>query len=107
MNTMLVSVTEYTREIGIHIAMGAKGTHVLMQFLIEAIFIGIIGSVIGILLGILSSVIIGHFAEWPITITPYSIVLSSLFSVAVGVFFGSYPTRKAANLNTIDVLRYE
>lgn len=107
MNIMLVSVTERTREIGIRMAVGAKGRHVLMQFMIEAIFIGILGGVIGILLGIFASIMVADFAGWPITITVFSILLSSIFSVAVGVFFGWYPARKAANLNPIDALRYE
>jgi putative ABC transport system permease protein len=107
MNIMLVSVTERTREIGIRLAVGAKGSHVLLQFLIEAIFIGLLGGALGIGLGVLASVLVAKFAGWPITITVFSIVLSSVFSASVGIFFGWYPARKAARLNPIDALRYE
>lgn len=107
MNIMLVSVTERTREIGIRLAIGAKGRHVLLQFLIEAIFIGILGGALGIGLGVVASILVAKFAGWPITITVFSILLSSIFSASVGVFFGWYPARKASNLNPIDALRYE
>jgi putative ABC transport system permease protein len=107
MNIMLVSVTERTREIGIRRAVGAKGKDVLTQFIIEAVFISFLGGLIGILLGVTISSLVAKFGGWPVTITLYSIVLSFLFSAAVGLFFGWYPARKAAHLNPIDALHYE
>jgi len=107
MNIMLVSVTERTREIGIRMGVGARGRDVLLQFLIEALMISLIGGIIGVGLGILTSELIAHGMSWPITITIQSILLSFLFSTAIGIFFGWYPARKAANLNPIDALRYE
>ncbi|HEX7418674.1 MAG TPA: ABC transporter permease [Thermoanaerobaculia bacterium] len=107
MNIMLVSVTERTREIGIRMAIGAKGRHVLLQFLFEAITLAIVGGVIGVGLGIAASVIVKHFAGWPIVVTPESIALSFGVAAFVGVFFGYYPARKAARLDPIDALRYE
>jgi len=107
MNIMLVSVTERTREIGIRMAVGAKGRDILFQFIIESIFISFLGGILGILLGILASVIVGKLGGWPVVITGVSILLSFAFSTAVGLFFGWYPARKAANLNPIDALRYE
>jgi len=107
MNIMLVSVTERTREIGIRMAIGAKSRDVLIQFMIESIFISFIGGIIGVILGIAISLSVSRFGEWPITIAPSSIAISFLFSAVVGIFFGWYPARKAANLNPIDALRYE
>ncbi|MGZ3861669.1 MAG: ABC transporter permease [Bacteroidia bacterium] len=107
MNIMLVSVTERTREIGIRMAVGAKGRDVLIQFMIESIFISFLGGLIGITLGVVISGMVAKFGGWPIVVTPASILLSFLFSTAVGVFFGWYPARKAANLNPIEALRYE
>ncbi len=107
MNIMLVSVTERTREIGIRLAIGAKGRDVLVQFMIEAIFISFIGGLIGVLLGIAASGLVAHFGGWPVSITVFSIVISFLFSAFVGIFFGWYPARKAAALDPIDALRYE
>ena len=107
MNIMLVSVTERTREIGIRMGVGARGRDVLLQFLIEALMISLIGGLIGISLGLLTSKILAGVMKWPITITIESIFLSFVFSTAIGIFFGWYPARKAANLNPIDALRYE
>ncbi len=107
MNIMFVSVTERTREIGIRMAVGAKGRDVLIQFMIEAIFISFIGGMIGILLGISVAGLIAKFGGWPVVITMFSILLSFIFSAAVGLFFGWYPAHKASNLNPIDALRYE
>ena len=107
MNIMLVSVTERTREIGIRMSVGARGRDDLLQFLIEALLISFIGGIIGIGLGILASSVIANVMEWPVTITSSSILLSFLFSTAIGIFFGWYPARKAARLNPIEALRYE
>lgn len=107
MNIMLVSVTERTREIGIRMAVGAKGRDILFQFIIESIFISFLGGMLGILLGIGASTLVSKFGGWPVVITGTSILLSFAFSTAVGLFFGWYPARKAANLNPIDALRYE
>ena len=107
MNIMLVSVTERTREIGIRMAVGAESRDILAQFLIEAVTLSIIGGLIGIFLGAGGSVAIAMAGEWPIVIEIDSVILAFGFSVAVGVFFGFYPARKAARLNPIDALRYE
>ncbi len=107
MNIMLVSVTERTKEIGIRMAVGATGNNILMQFLIEAIVLSILGGLIGMALGILSSHLISTFAGWTTLVSPASIILAFAFSAAVGIFFGLYPARKAAQLNPIDALRYE
>jgi putative ABC transport system permease protein len=107
MNIMLVSVTERTREIGIRLAVGAKSRDVLVQFMIESIFISFIGGFIGVCLGILISSIVAKYGGWPISITLFSIVLAFGFSSLIGIFFGWYPARKASNLNPIEALRYE
>ena len=107
MNIMLVSVTERTREIGIRMAIGARRVHVMLQFLVEAVLLSVLGGVAGILLGIVASKTISALAGWPTLISPVAIVGGFVFSAAVGVFFGYYPARKASMLNPIDALRYE
>jgi putative ABC transport system permease protein len=107
MNIMLVSVTERTREIGIRKALGATFNNILLQFLIEAIVIGVTGGVIGIGMGILASFAISAFAGWNTVVSVWAIVLAFVFSVLIGLFFGLYPARKAALLDPIDALRYE
>ena len=107
MNIMLVSVTERTREIGIRKAVGATTKIILMQFLIESVILSLIGGILGMILGIAGAEIIGSFAGITPVISITSIVGSILFSSAVGVFFGIYPAKKAAELDPIDALRYE
>jgi putative ABC transport system permease protein len=107
MNIMLVSVTERTREIGIRMSVGARGRDILTQFLIEALVLSLLGGLLGIALGVGGSLAISGFAKWPTIITAFSIILSFGFSIAIGIFFGFYPARKAAMLNPIDALRYE
>ena len=107
MNIMYVSVTERTREIGLRMAIGAKGLDILMQFLIEAVLISLTGGLVGIMFGCLSSFLVKYFANWPVTITFSSIVISFSVCFATGVFFGWYPARKAARLDPIEALRYE
>jgi putative ABC transport system permease protein len=107
MNIMLVSVTERTREIGVRMAVGAHGSDILTQFLIEAVTLSSIGGIIGIVCGIGASKILSIYAHWPTLISISSIAIAFLFSAAVGVFFGFYPARKAAALDPIEALRYE
>ncbi|MEA2572666.1 MAG: putative transport system permease protein [Acidobacteriota bacterium] len=107
MNIMLVSVTERTREIGIRMAIGARGSDVLTQFLVESIVMGILGGVAGLALGVGGAKLVGHFTGWETVISPLIMLGAVGFSGAVGIFFGYYPARKAAALNPIEALRYE
>ena len=107
MNIMLVSVTERTREIGLRMAVGAKGRDILLQFLIEAVTLSLIGGVIGIVFGLGGSYIISMIGNSPAIVQPFSIFLAFGFAAAVGIFFGFYPARKAARLDPIEALRYE
>ena len=107
MNIMLVSVTERTREIGIRMAVGARGRDILVQFLIEAVTLSAIGGIIGIGLGIATSHIVASSTGWPI-LTPVSwIVVASVSSALVGVVSGFYPAWKASQLDPIEALRYD
>ncbi len=106
-NIMLVSVTERTREIGLRMAVGARGRDILGQFLIEAVTLSLIGGVIGIGAGLGGAKALSYFAEWRTLVAPQAIALAFGFAAAVGVFFGFYPARKAAQLDPIEALRYE
>ena len=107
MNIMLVSVAERTREIGIRMAVGAKPNDILLQFIVEASVISVIGGIIGVITGGAASMAIALTQGWPVLVTPFSVLLGFGFSALIGVFFGWYPAHKAANLNPIDALRYE
>ena len=107
MNIMLVSVTERTREIGLRMAVGARRKDILVQFLVEAVTLSLIGGFIGVVAGLGGAALISNLADWPVLIDPLALVVAVGFSAAVGVFFGYYPARKAARLDPIDALRYE
>ncbi len=107
MNILLVSVTERTREIGVRMAVGAKRRHIVMQFLIEAMTLSLLGGVLGIAVGVLGAKLTTVVAGWPTIISSDVIVVAFFFSLAVGLFFGLYPANKAARLNPIEALRYE
>ena len=107
MNILLVSVTERTREIGLRMAIGARRTHVLLQFLAESVILSVTGGIAGIIVGVLFSEMISVVAGWPAPISLAAVAGGFLFSAAVGIFFGYYPARKAASLDPIEALRYE
>lgn len=107
MNIMYVSVKERTKEIGLRMAVGAKGADILMQFLIEAVLISITGGILGVLLGLASTIFIEKFLNWPTSVAMYSIVISFAVCAVTGIFFGWYPARKASALDPITALRYE
>ena len=107
MNIMLVSVTERTREIGIRMAIGARGSDVLTQFLVESVAMSVIGGIIGLVAGVGGAALLGRLTGWSTSTPGFAIALAIGFSAAVGIFFGYYPARKAAALNPIQALRYE
>jgi putative ABC transport system permease protein len=107
MNVMLVSVTERTREIGVRVAVGATEEAIQLQFLGESVMLSLVGGAAGVLGGILGSYLVGRTLHWPMQMSAQAVVIAALFSVAVGVFFGYYPARKASLLDPIEALRYE
>jgi len=107
MNVMLVSVTERTREIGVRVAVGATEEAIQLQFLGESVMLSLVGGGAGVLLGVLGSYLVGKTLQWPMIMSLEAVVVAALFSVAVGVFFGYYPARKASLLDPIEALRYE
>jgi len=107
MNILLVSVTERTREIGLRMAVGAKARHILLQFLMEAVVLSVIGGCAGIVVGLIASVLVSSLGGWPTLLSPLAIVGALAFSAAVGIFFGYYPAWKASRLEPITALRYE
>lgn len=107
MNIMLVSVTERTREIGIRMAVGATRVAILTQFLVEAMILSLVGGLIGVSGGIIGSRVVAMLAKWPTILNPMAILLAMGFAALVGIFFGYYPARKAANADPIEALRFE
>jgi len=107
MNIMLVSVTERTKEIGIRLSVGATSQDILLQFLLEAVLLSLIGGTIGIIFGMSITSGVSYFTGWPSPISLYAILIAFLFASGVGIFFGLYPARKASRMNPIDALRYE
>ncbi len=107
MNIMMVSVTERTREIGIRMAVGARGIDILFQFLTESVVLSLVGGLIGIGIGVLGAKVTASFSGWNVLISYWALLISFSFAAAVGIFFGFYPAHKASRLNPIDALRYE
>ena len=107
MNIMLVSITQRTREIGIRLAIGATEADVQLQFLSEAVVISILGGILGVITGILGASVLQSTLHWQIQLSTQIMAFASLFAAAIGIFFGYYPSRKAAQLNPIESLRYE
>jgi putative ABC transport system permease protein len=107
MNVMLVSVTERTREIGVRVAVGATEEAIQLQFLGESVMLSLVGGAAGVLFGVVGSYLVGQTLHWPMQMSMESVVIAAVFSIAVGVFFGYYPARKASLLDPIEALRYE
>jgi putative ABC transport system permease protein len=107
MNIMLVSVTERTREIGLRMSVGARGSDVLTQFLVESVALSVMGGILGVGAGLVATELVGRATGWATAVAPQTVFLALGFAGAVGIFFGFYPARKAAALDPITALRYE
>jgi putative ABC transport system permease protein len=107
MNVMLVSVTERTREIGVRVSVGATEEAIQIQFLAESVMLSLVGGAVGVIAGVVGSIFVGRALDWPMELSMKAIVLAAFFSIAVGVFFGYYPARKASLMDPIEALRYE
>jgi putative ABC transport system permease protein len=107
MNVMLVSVTERTREIGVRVSVGATEEAIRLQFLAESVMLSLVGGAAGVLIGIVACFFVGRTLQWPMELSAKAVLLAALFSIAVGVFFGYYPARKASLMDPIEALRYE
>jgi ABC-type antimicrobial peptide transport system permease subunit len=107
MNIMLVSVTERTKEIGLRMAVGARGHQILRQFLIEAVVLCLMGGAVGIVLGRSAALLVRYFMHWPVTVSYPAIIGAVVVSATIGIAFGFYPAWKASRLDPIDALRYE
>jgi putative ABC transport system permease protein len=107
MNVMLVSVTERTREIGVRVAVGATESAIQLQFLGESVMLSLVGGAAGVLFGVVGSYLVGRTLQWPMQMSADAVIIAAIFSIAVGVFFGYYPARKASLLDPIEALRYE
>jgi len=107
MNVMLVSVTERTREIGVRVAVGATEGAIQLQFLGESVMLSLVGGAAGVLFGVVGSYLVGQTLKWPMEMSVEAVIVAAIFSIAVGVFFGYYPARKASLLDPIEALRYE
>jgi ABC-type antimicrobial peptide transport system permease subunit len=107
MNVMLVSVTERTREIGVRVAVGARKHAIQLQFLGESVMLSLVGGAAGVLLGVVASIFVGRALRWPMQMSLEAVLIAATFSIAVGVFFGYYPARKASLLDPVVALRYE
>ncbi|HEX7190399.1 MAG TPA: ABC transporter permease [Thermoanaerobaculia bacterium] len=107
MNVMLVSVTERTREIGVRVSVGATEEAIQLQFLAESVLLSLVGGAAGVIAGVVGSIFVGRALDWPMELSLKAVLLAALFSIAVGVFFGYYPARKASLMDPIEALRYE